>query len=350
MTQFLEPQALPVVEAGWHPGTIAAVATLPPKARSDHRLELFEHIFGNIECGWAIGYANLNHAVDGLLSMVRPGARIAVSTRLPNLLLGALRDRELARRLHIIWVDSLDVDDVAQRSVGTFLLLIEAASAEGAPEVSEISRRNQLWQVPVVVDATNLGPAGHNAIQDGATFVFHGSMDIVAGEPGQDSAVLVCADEEIARELCNRRAATSQPEAQQLARCLTGLRNVSVRMERACETAIAIAGQLERHPRVTNVTQPRVRYGKGQSMLWREVVADGSPLVGFEVMGCDAQTLLAALTVIAKKVRPDGVRTMITSAVGSDARDGVRFALHCGIEELIDISSDLGEAISAALQ
>jgi cystathionine gamma-synthase len=191
----------------------------------------------------------------------------------------------------------------------------------------------------------------------GADVVVHSTTKYCGGHSDVVGGALVVADTGIGEELAyhqNALGAIAGPFDAWLV--LRGLRTLGVRMDRHCDNAERVAGQLVAHPRVTEVYYPGLPNHPGHEVAAKQMRRFGG-MVSFRVEGGESAALevcnRARVFTLGESL--GGVESLIehparmthASVSGSPLEvpsDLVRLSV--GIESVEDLCADLSQALS----
>ena len=258
-----------------------------------------------------------------------------------------LRDRaalEAALRpdTKLIWVETptnplLKLVDLA--------MVAEVARARGIVAVCDNTFATPCIQRPLEL--------GFHLVLHSATKYLNGHSDMVGG------VVVVGEDQDIAERLAflqNAIGAIASPFDSFLA--LRGLKTLSLRMERHCANAIAVAEHLSRHPRVQRVFYPGLASHPQHELARRQMDGYGG-MVTCEIVGglAEARRFLERVEIFALAESLGGVESLIEhpaimthASLPPERRaalgigDGL-VRLSVGIEDAADLIADLDNAL-----
>jgi len=209
----------------------------------------------------------------------------------------------------------------------------------------------------LVVDNTFASPYLQQPLALGADVVVHSTTKYCGGHCDVVGGALVVADSGIGEELAyhqNALGAIAGPFDAWLV--LRGLRTLAVRMDRHCDNAERVAGQLVAHPRVTEVYYPGLPNHPGHEVAAKQMRRFGG-MVSFRVEGGESAALevcnRARVFTLGESL--GGVESLIehparmthASVSGSPLEvpsDLVRLSV--GIESVEDLCADLSQALS----
>jgi cystathionine gamma-lyase len=216
--------------------------------------------------------------------------------------------------------------------------------------------------VLVVVDNTFATPWIQRPLELGADVVMHSVTKFLNGHSDMVGGVAVVGDAELGERigfLQNAIGAVGGPFDSFLA--LRGLKTLPLRMRRSSESALDIAGWLERHPRVERVLYPGLPSHPQNALARRQMAAGGSGIVTFFLKGglAEARHFLERLEVFTLAESLGGVESLVDhpaimthASVPPDARAKLGISdslvrLSIGIEDAADLVADLESALGS---
>lgn len=243
----------------------------------------------------------------------------------------------------------------------TKLLFVESPSNPGLfiadlPALATLAREHE---VPLVADNTICTPALQQPIALGADIVVHSTTKYICGNASALGGV-ICGPQELIdgiRNGCMRYLgpALSPFNAWLM---LNGLEHLSLRMERHCSNALALAHFLEGHPLVSAVNYPGLA-SNPYNKLAQAQMKGFSSLMSFEIKGTyqDAAELIDSLELLVHATHLGTCKTIVThpastthAAMGPEElrKAGIPPTLirvSVGLEEEADIIADLEQAL-----
>jgi len=208
----------------------------------------------------------------------------------------------------------------------------------------------------LVVDNTFASPRLQRPLALGADVVVHSTTKYLGGHSDVVGGALVAADGEVAEHAAFLRNATGGvPGPFDSWLTLRGIRTLAVRMDRHCDSAMAVADLLTSHPAVTQVLYPGLPSHPGHAVAARQMSGFGG-MVSFRVRGGEQAAVAVCgrtrLFTLAESL--GGVESLIehpgrmthASAAGSPLEvpaDLVRLSV--GLEDRGDLLGDLSEAL-----
>ena len=214
--------------------------------------------------------------------------------------------------------------------------------------------------VLVGCDNTFASPYCQRPLDLGADIVMHSATKYIAGHSDVVGGVLVVKDKELGERLQflqNSVGAIQGPFDSYLA--LRGLKTLSLRLERHCSNAAAIAEWLEAHPAIARVSYPGLKSHAGHAVARRQMDAFGGMITIFLKGGLSAAramlervelfTLAESLGGVESLIEHPGIMTH--ASIPPDRRkelgvDDSLVRLSVGVEDLDDLRRDLEQALS----
>ena len=294
-------------------GQAASMALLLALARDRHKVVLPRD-----------GYYNARVLAERL----RPHGATPVLVDLGDV---AAVERELAGGRALLWAESptnplLGVADLARLS--------ELAVAAGAPMIVDNTVATGLLQRPLELGAV----ASLCSLTKSAS----GHSDVIAG-------AVMTRDPALADELRSWRSlggGVLGPMEAWLA--LRGLRTLPLRIERQCANALAIAGHLAAHPRVSAVHYPGT--GESAAVARAQMPRGFGPLLSFEVDGsaADADAVVLASRLIVPATSFGGVESAWErrGRWPGETAPATLIRLSLGIEPAADLIADIDQALA----
>ena len=225
-------------------------------------------------------------------------------------------------------------------------------------QVAEFARQRGIL---TVVDNTFASPWIQRPLELGADIVMHSATKYLNGHSDMVGGVAVTANAGLAERigfLQNAVGAIAGPFDSFLA--LRGLKTLALRMRQASESALQIAGWLEKHPRVGHVFYPGLPSHAQHELAKRQMQNGYSGIVSFAVKGgleearrvlerCRIFTLAESLGGVESLVDHPGLMTH--ASVPPEQRkalgiDDALIRLSVGIEDIEDLVADLQNALS----
>ena len=262
--------------------------------------------------------------------------------------------------LEVTWTEPDGVADALRDD--TCLVITETPANPTMALVDIAAVVAQAGSVPVLVDSTFATPVLQRPVEHGATLVMHSATKFLGGHGDVVAGVVACG-ESWARRLRQIRVATGallHPLAAYLLH--RGLATLPLRVERAQETAAALAARLVDHDGVEAVHYPGLPGGDPLGLIGRQQDGPGT-MLGLTVRGGygAARALVEAVTLMTPAVSLGSVDTLIQHPAGlthrvlsDEARDQGGIApglvrISVGLESVGDVWNDLSGALAAAV-
>jgi cystathionine gamma-synthase len=224
------------------------------------------------------------------------------------------------------------------------------------PQMVKIAKDNG---VNLLVDSTLATPYNQTPYDHGVKFVLHSATKYLNGHNDLLGGVLVGSAPQVdaVRTFCNTVGSAADPH--QAWMILRGLKTFAVRMERHNANALAIAGWLERHPRVERVWYPGLESHPDHAVAKDQMRGFGG-LVSFEVKGDEPETLrfVDALRLWLLGPSMGGVESLAShpatvSYYELSREERYRIGIYdnlvrlaVGIEDIEDLINDLDQALA----
>ncbi len=261
------------------------------------------------------------------------------------------------------YIDTTDIENI-KRSIkeNTKIIYLETPAnptmdISDIQEISKIAKENNLL---LIVDNTFCSPYLQKPLDMGADIVFHSMTKFLNGHADIVAGIVVAKEKEVYDKLRNMMINMGcNMDPHQAYMVHRGLKTLSIRIEKAQESAIEIAKYLEVHPKVDWVKYPGLRSHPQYELAKKQMEGPGS-MISFGLKGGfeAGKILMNNVKLALLAVSLGGVETLIQhpasmthSKLSKEAReksgitDGlVRFAV--GIEDKNDILADLEQALN----
>ncbi|MBF8292103.1 MAG: cystathionine beta-lyase [Steroidobacteraceae bacterium] len=242
----------------------------------------------------------------------------------------------------MIWIES---------PTNPMLRLVDIAA------LAEVARKRGIL---TVVDNTFASPWIQRPLELGADIVMHSATKYLNGHSDMVGGVVVVADEGLAERigfLQNAVGAVAGPFDSFLA--LRGLKTLPLRMRQSSESALVIAGWLERHGQVERVLYPGLPSHPQHALALRQMKNGYSGIVTFFLKGGlpEARRFLERLELFTLAESLGGVESLVDhpaimthASVPPEARARLGITdslvrLSVGIEDTDDLIADLEQAL-----
>src|SRR3989440_8854793 len=262
-------------------------------------------------------------------------------TWLPAFELGDGLTDHLDERTRIVWLETptnplLNVIDIRAAA--------EAAHAAGAM---------------VVVDNTFASPYLQQPLEVGADVVLHSTTKYLGGHSDLVGGFVATNDPTVAERLYFlQKSLGAVPGPLDCWLVLRGAKTLAVRMRQHCDNAMAIAGFLDRHPRVEKVLYPGLPHHPGHAIASRKM-RDFGGMISFLVESEDEAVALVERTKIWKLAESLGgveslieipaLMTHMSTAESPFAAPPNLIRLSVGLEAPKDLLDDLEVALAVSV-
>jgi cystathionine gamma-lyase len=325
----------------------------------------FERCIADLEGGTqGFAFASGMAATATLLELVDTGSHVIA---MDDLYGGSFRLFERVRRrsagLDFTFADLSDLQAAAAAiRPGTKMIWIETPTNPllRLVDIAAVAGAARGRGILVVVDNTFATPWIQRPLELGADVVMHSTTKFLNGHSDMVGGVAVVRDAALGERigfLQNAIGAVSGPFDSFLA--LRGLKTLPLRMRQSSESALAIAGWLERHPRVERVLYPGLPSHPQHALARRQMPAGGSGVVTFFLKGGLAEcrrflerlevfTLAESLGGVESLVDHPAIMTHASVPPESRAKLGISDSLvrlSVGIEDTDDLVADLERAL-----
>lgn len=243
----------------------------------------------------------------------------------------------------------------------TKLLYIETPS-NPTMEISDLKACSELAHshgIPVAVDNTFCSPYLQRPLDLGADIVLHSLTKFINGHADIVGGVVIAKDEALYKKLRSVMVTLGfNMDPHQAYLVIRGVKTLSLRIDRAQESAMKIAAYLENHSKVAWVRYPGLVSHPQHELAKKQMDGFGS-MISFELKGGieAGRILMNSVQMAILAVSLGGVETLIQhpasmthSKVSADGKlkagitDGlVRYSV--GIEDVADLIADLEQAL-----
>lgn len=218
--------------------------------------------------------------------------------------------------LTVTYVDTTDTEAVAAAlTERTKALLIETPGNPllGISDLTALGNLCRERGVLFAVDNTFLSPVLQRPFEFGADVVIYSATKYLGGHNDLCAGVLVAREQSLGEKLYflqNSTGAVLPPFDCWL--LLRSLKTLTLRIERHCKNAMAVAEWLERHPKVTDIYYPGLKQHPGHALCRKQ--ADGfGGMLSFRVTSKEvAREVLKRLNLISFAESLGGVESLMT--------------------------------------
>jgi cystathionine gamma-synthase len=211
----------------------------------------------------------------------------------------------------------------------------------------------------VVVDNTFASPYLQQPLSLGADVVLHSTTKYLGGHSDLIGGFVATSDPTVAERLYFlQKSLGAVPGPLDCWLVLRGAKTLAVRMRQHCENALAIAGYLDRHPRVEKVLYPGLPHHPGHAIASRQM-RDFGGMISFLVESEDEAVALVERTKIWKLAESLGgveslieipaLMTHMSTAESPFAAPPNLIRLSVGLEAPEDLLADLEVALAVSV-
>ena len=212
----------------------------------------------------------------------------------------------------------------------------------------------------LVVDNTFCSPMLQRPLEHGADLVLHSATKYLNGHSDMVGGIVVAGDNDELIEkmgfLQNSVGAVAGPFDAFLA--MRGLKTLHLRMQAHCQSALALAGWLEKHPAVRRVIYPGLKSHPQHALAKRQMDAPGG-IITIEVVGglrkarrvlerCHLFALAESLGGVESLIEHPAIMTHASVPLANRKRLGISdglIRLSVGVEDVADLRTELEIAL-----
>ena len=227
-------------------------------------------------------------------------------------------------------------------------------------DIQACAERAHKHNILVVVDNTFSSPYLQNPLDLGADIVFHSVTKFVNGHADIVGGIIISKTEELFHRLRHVMVNLGfNMDPHQAYMVLRGIKTLSLRVEKAQQNAMLIAGWLEKHPKIEWVKYPGLASHPQYGLAKKQMKGPGA-MISFEVNGGfkAGETMINSLQLATLAVSLGGVETLVQHPASmthaslspearrqADITDGL-VRLSVGIENVEDLIADLEQALN----
>ncbi|MCX6244008.1 MAG: aminotransferase class I/II-fold pyridoxal phosphate-dependent enzyme [Bacteroidetes bacterium] len=343
--------------AGESDGYIYTRIGNPTIADLEKTVAMLENGFGGIGTSSGMGAVNVVY-----MALLGAGAHMVSHNAVYGPARGIMEGSWARFGVESTYVDTTDLDQVkhAIRS-NTRLIYLEtpANPTIGISDIPAICEIAHSRNILVCVDNTFCSPYLQKPLDLGADIVLHSMTKFINGHADIVGGIIVAkreAEYKKLRTMMINLGCNMDPHQAFLTR--RGLKTMGIRIDRAQENAMKVAGFLENHPKVGWVMYPGL-LSHPQYELGKKLMKGPGSMISFGLKdGLDAgRTLMNSVELCVLAVSLGGIETLIQhpasmthSKLSAEAKEqgGITddlVRLSVGIEEVEDIIGDLSQAL-----
>ena len=318
-----------------------------------------ERIICDLEDGaGALLYPSGLAASAAMAALVQTGQRIAAPQVMYHGAIDWLKQLESDGRIGLDLYDAADPVSMAQaiRPGQTSMVWVETPANPSWDTVdieaaAVMARDSDAW---LVVDSTAATPVLTQPITLGADFVVHSATKYLGGHSDVTAGAVIAkhAGRWLDQLAWNRSRGGANANAFDAWLLIRGMRTLHLRVERACENAMAIARFLEAQPSVERVHYPGLESHPQHLIAKRQMQGGFGGMLSIELKdGADAARRLVKRTRLFQPATSlGGVESLIEHRKAVEGPHSVvpdnLVRLSVGIEHLDDLMADLTQALN----
>ncbi len=314
--------------------------------------------------GFGFAFASGLAATNAVMQLLSGGDHVLAGNDVYG---GTFRQFEKVHRrfgLDFAYADTTDPENVAEAlTPATRIVWLETPtnpflSVTDIRAVAGIARAHPSRPL-LVVDNTFATPYLQQPLELGADLVVHSMTKYLGGHSDVVGGAVLVRDPALAERLAFlQNASGAVPGPMDCFLVLRGIKTLPVRMDRHAESALRIAGELEKHPKVDRVFYPFLA-SHPQAGVVRAQMRNGGGMISFTLKGGGEAAVRAAeaTKIFALAESLGGVESLIEvpaamthlSTQGSPLEVPANLVrLSVGIEHVDDLLQDLEQALAAA--
>jgi len=270
---------------------------------------------------------------------------------------GYYNTRALAAKLRPHGAEAVSIDQLDLAAVGKALHTSPSVLWAETPtnpllrvfDLTALSELAAAAEAPFVVDNTVATALLQKPLEFGALASVYSLTKAISGHSDVLGGAVVTRDENLAQALRDwRTAGGGIPGSFESWLILRGMKTLDLRITRQSDNALAIAGFLAAHPRVTAVHYPGLRPSAAAKA---QMPRGFGPLLSFELAGtaADADAVVAAARLVVPATSLGGVESTWERRARwtADTVPETLIRLSAGIEPVEDLRADIGAALDA---
>ena len=317
--------------------------------------EALELIVGGLESGKAVAFASGMAAIAAVFDQLRTGAVVAIPDDCYQGVAGLATAGEAKGRWSVQRIPTDDTQGWIHACANADLVWLESPSNPllTVADLEAICGSPRKPGAIVAVDNTFATPLNQQPLEVGATVSLQSATKFIGGHSDLLSGVATTRDTAIWEALKSARELNgAAPGALEAFLAVRGARTLALRLERAQQTAMALATWLEKHPLVTCVRYPGLPSHPTHAVASRVLKGFGT-IISFDVAGgAEAADAVCGHTQLIRHATSLGAveSTMErrSAIAGQDDLPPSLLRLSVGIEDVNDLMADLDSALHGA--
>lgn len=305
-------------------------------------------------------------AVDAVFRLLSAGDHAIVSETAYGGTIRLARQVLARHGVSFTFVDTADPEEIAGAVTPETRLLLTETPANPTLKITDLVEASRVARehgIVHAVDNTFLTPYLQRPLELGADIVVHSTTKFLEGHGSTVGGAVVVRDDpdlvERLRFLRNATGAVLGPFEAWLT--LRGIETLPVRLDRHCDTALAVARFLERRPGVSRVLHPEISSFPQRALAQRQQrrgggvvtveLTGGLPAVERFVSALQIFTLAEHVGSVESLATHPATMTHASLTAGERASRGITdglVRLSVGLEDRDDLLRDLGQALARA--
>lgn len=317
--------------------------------------EALEEVVGGLEAGKALAFASGMAAIAAVFDQLRAGATVVLPDDCYQgvaglAAAGAERGRWTVQRLSLD-----DTDGWIRACASADLIWLESPSNPllAVADLEEICAAPRKPGAIVAVDNTFATPLNQQPLEFGATVSLQSATKFIGGHSDLLAGVATTRDEGLYHAIrASRELNGATPGTLEAWLAVRGARTLAIRLDRAQQTAMALAERLEAHPLVDRVRYPGLPSHPTHETARRVLKGFGS-IISFDVHGGadGADAVCRGVRLVRHATSVGAVESTMerrAAIPGQTHLPPSLLRLSVGIEDAEDLWADLDAAIRAA--
>lgn len=303
-------------------------------------------------------------ALDAILRTLKPGEEVISSNDLYG---GSYRlitkmFEPFGIKTHFIDMsDPINIETYINNKTKYILIETPTNPMLTVLDIAAICKIAKKYKVKVVVDNTFATPYLQNPLDLGAEVVWHSCTKYLGGHSDVIMGGVITNNRSLADKLYFiQKAAGAVPGPQDCFLMLRGIKTLHLRVQRACENALAIAKYLKAHKKVSKVYYPGLK-DSPQYKLAKKQMRHFGGMVSFDLKQnkvSAAKKVMSGTKLFALAESLGGVESLIGhpasmthASIPKEERKKVGLTdslirLSIGVEDVDDLLEDLGKALA----
>ena len=319
--------------------------------------EALEQIVGGLESGESVAFASGMAAIAAVFDQLRTGSVVALPDDCYQGVVGLAAAGAARGRWR---VEQIAVDDTAgwiRACAVADLVWLESPSnpllcVADLPAICGARRKQGCI---VAVDSTLATPLNQRPLELGASVSIQSATKFIGGHSDLLAGIATTRDLALRDALRqSRELAGATPGTLEAFLAVRGVRTLAIRLARAEQSAMEIAGRLQHHPQVSVVRYPGLKDHPTHAIA-RRVLAGFGTVISFDVRGdapladrvCSGTRLIRHATSLGAV---ESTMERRAAVPGQEHLPPMLLRLSVGIEDVEDLWRDLDEAIRFAAQ